>query len=183
MRRFCLLLAAAILSLSSPVAAQTSGAPVATASTKDDALRLQLANRFIQLVQGDQMGEAMGQMMGMFLPSSLAGASETEVAEFRAMMVEISGRMAPRLFDAIAPVYAEIFTTEELRALVDFYESDLGRSMMQKSYAAAPRMAEVMRTVMPDVMSDMVVVICERLECSADDLRQAKARLRAQFGG
>ncbi len=182
MRVFCLILAATVLSLSSPAAAQTV-VPAPSATAKDEAVKLQLANRFITLIQGEQMGEMMGQMTGMFLPSNMAGASDAEVAEYRAMMTEISTRMMPRIFGVMAPIYADIFTLEELQALVAFYESDLGRSMMEKSYAAAPRIAVAMQAAMPEIMSDMAVVICDQLKCSAEELREMKAQMRSASGG
>ncbi len=170
------------LSCAASASAQTTAARPA-AEAKQDALKLQLANRFITLMQGDQMGEAMGQMMAAMTPASLADASTAEIAEYRSLMTEISTRMMPRIFEVMAPIYADIFTVEELQALVAFYESDLGRSMMTKSYAAAPRIAEAMQSAMPAIMSDMASVICDRFECSAEELRALKSEVRAQSGG
>ncbi|MGQ2990612.1 MAG: DUF2059 domain-containing protein [Brevundimonas sp.] len=183
MRRFCLVLMAALLSFACPAAAQTT-APAAppAASSKDAALKMQLANRFITLIQGEQMGEMMGQMVNSFMDDELEGLSGQEVADYRAAMNEVMRRMMPQLFDAIAPVYADIFTVEELRGLVAFYESDLGRSLIAKSYEAGPRMSEAIQAAMPAILSDMAVVVCDQLKCSAEELREMKAQMRAAPG-
>jgi hypothetical protein len=172
------LAAALLFANAAPAAAQTAAAPPPATQAKADALKLQLANRFIAAMQGDQMGEMIAQMSTAMLPESMQGASTEELARYRETMGEISSRMMPRIFEAMAPIYADIFTVEELRALVEFYESDIGRSMMTKSYEAAPRMAEAMQAVMPAIMADMAVVICERFECSAEELRELKASMQ-----
>jgi hypothetical protein len=176
--------AAALLSVGvmpAPVLAEDQSAPApATTQAKADALKLQLANRFIAAMQTEQMGEMISQMSMTLTPEGLEEASDDELAEYREVVGDMAARMMPRIFDAMAPIYADIFTVEELRALVDFYESDIGQSMMTKTYAAAPRMAEAMQVVMPAIMADMAAAMCERFECSAEELREMKAAMQAQ---
>lgn len=174
---------AALLSFASPAAAQTDGPAPSATTAKDAALKLQLANRFISLIQGDQMGEMMSQMMSGVMEDELEGMSGPQASDYRAAMSAMMGQMMPRLLDAIAPVYAEIFTAEELRGLVAFYESDLGRSLIAKSYEAGPRMSEAIQAAMPAILSDMAVVVCDQLKCSAEELRDMKAEMRAASGG
>lgn len=176
--------AAALLSVGvmpAPVLAEDQSTPApATTQAKADALKLQLANRFIAAMQTEQMSGMMGQMATVMLPESLEGASADEVAEYRDVITDMTSRMMPRIFDAMAPIYADIFTVEELRALVEFYESDVGQSMITKSFEAAPRMMEAMEVIMPEVMADMAAAMCERFECSAEELREMKAAMQAQ---
>lgn len=180
MPRLGLMLMAAALSLAGPVSAQTVAPNTSVVSSKDAALKMQLANRFIALIQGEQMGEMMSQMVDVFMDDQLEGMSGQEIADYRTAMNEVMRRMMPRVFDAIAPVYAEIFTLEELRGLVAFYESDLGQSLVAKSYEAAPRMSEAIQAAMPGIMSDMAVVVCDQLKCSAEQLRDMKAQMRGE---
>jgi len=62
-------------------------APAALAETLDDgAARLALANKFVSLMQGEELGAALGQMTSMMMPAELEGMSEDEAAKFRAVM-------------------------------------------------------------------------------------------------
>lgn len=172
-----LLLALTIMAAPAVANAQTAGQP---ASQTEAAERLVLANKFLALMQGDQMAASMRQMMSMMTP-----ANSNVPADERAMINEVTGEMVeimlPRLFEAMAPVYADIFTLEELRALVAFYESDLGRSMVRKSFEASPRIAEAAMAVMPGVMSEMSDRLCDRLECTADQRRAVKAAMTQAY--
>jgi len=152
-------------------------APAATAGTNDvSAEKLALANKFIALIQGEQMGASLGQMTAMMMPRSDTMSAE-QAAEAREIMAEATASMLPRMFEAIAPIYADIFTLEELRALVDFYQSDVGRSMMSKSYAAAPRIGAAIQAIMPELMADMGDQLCNRLQCTPEEKREVKAAM------
>ena len=158
-------------------------APAALAETRDDgAARLALANKFVSLMQGEELGAALGQMTSMMMPAELEGMSEDEAAKFRAVMGEVTARMMPRMFEAMAPIYADIFTLEELQALVDFYQSDVGRSMVTKSYQAAPRLAEAVQAIMPEIMAEMGNVLCDEFECTAEQRRELKAAMSQAVG-
>jgi len=168
-----LLLALAIMAAPAAANAQTAG--------QDDAAeRLALANKFIVLVQGEQMGASMRQMMGMITPqnSRLPPEQQAIINDVTGEMVEV---MLPRMFEAMAPVYADIFTVEELRGLVAFYESDIGQSMVRKSFEAAPRIAEVTMGLMPEMMGEMADRMCDRLGCSADERRAVKAAMTQAY--
>ena len=116
------------------------------------------------------------------MPAELEGMSEDEAAKFRAVMGEVTARMMPRMFEAMAPIYADIFTLEELQALVDFYQSDVGRSMVTKSYQAAPRLAEAVQAIMPEIMAEMGNVLCDEFECTAEQRRELKAAMSQAVG-
>jgi len=157
-------------------------APAALAGTRaEEAQKLALANRFITLIQGDQMGASLGQMTSALMPEN-HGMSPEEAARFREAMSEVTASMTARVFEAMAPIYADIFTLQELQALVDFYDSDLGRSMMQKTYAASPRMAAEMQAIMPELMADMGAQLCDRLDCTPEQRREMKVGMSAGIG-
>lgn len=154
-----------------------AGPGVALADARsDEVARLALANKFVMLMQGEELTAAMTQMMDMMIPP-IDDVSDEEAAEIRAVAVEVSQSMMPRMFEAMAPVYADIFTLEELRGLVAFYESDLGQSLMRKSYQAMPRLNEAAMSVMPEMLTGMGDTMCDRLECSADERREMKAAM------
>jgi hypothetical protein len=171
--------------LAGPMAAQAEGAAPepAPAAVRDEATaKLRLARRFIAAIQTDQMGAMLGQMTTAMTPPR-AGMSQAESDAVRSAIQRAGEQMLPRMFDAMAPIYADIFTMEELNGLVDFYESDIGRSMIQKSYAAAPRMTQAMMAMMPELMHDMADTMCKELDCTAEErARMDAAMAQAGFG-
>lgn len=142
------------------------------------AVRLDLSRRFIEAIQGEQMAASLGQMANSFRPPQAGLSAEEAAAVDRAMIVAMEQGL-PRMFDAVAPVYAEIFTLEELTALVSFYESEVGRSLMAKSAAATPRMTEVVMAAMPEVMREMADGMCKELSCSASERSAINASIAA----
>lgn len=175
--------------LAGPVVAQDAGVPEVPAAdgtalvqvSDPAAFRLTLARKLIALMQTDQMADMMNQVTASF-----AVDDPRLNAEEQAMMDEVSAEMVemmiPRMFDAMAPIYADIFTIEELQAVIEFYESDVGRSMLKKSYAAAPLMIEAVQDLMPEMMGEMADRICNRMECTPTERRQMKAEMMRAIG-
>ena len=162
-----------------------SGPPVpvaaAAAPVRDEAAaKLALARRFITAMQGEQLGASLAQMSGSMIPPNENLAADQNAAIRRAMEQSMAD-LLPRLFDAMAPVYADIFTMEELTALVNFYESDIGRSLMTKSLEAAPRISEIANAMMPEVLHDMMDTLCKEMGCTTAQ-RQAIDEELAQSG-
>lgn len=147
------------------------------AQSNDSSKRLALSHRFIELMQAEQMGAMLGQMMVQMSPSVSEDMTEAEADEFAAVMAEVTADMMPRLFDAMAPVYAEIFTLEELEGLVAFYESDIGQSLMRKSYESGPEIMAAVNAIMPELLVEMGDEMCDHYECTPDQRREMKASM------
>ena len=98
-------------------------------------------------------------------------------------MVDSFSALMPRMFDAMAPVYADVFTIEELRGLNAFYESDLGRALLEKTFVALPRInaasQAVMMEAMPGIMTRVGDRLCVHLKCTPDQRREMKAGMAA----
>jgi len=154
---------------------------VVPAAPDEAARRLELAERFIALMQVDQMSEMMqGLAVGMVPPSSRdLPAREQEI--LTAALTEAVGQMMPRMFEAMAPVYAEIFTLQELEELVAFYESPTGLAFVTKSFEAFPQITAVMNSIMPEILNDMATNLCDSLGCTPDELRELKAEIARSF--
>lgn len=166
-----LLFASAVFA--SPMAASAASLP------RDEAqVRLDLSRRFIAALQTDQMTAMIGQVSTSLTPPR-AGLTQAQTEAVDRAMVEMTEQMMSRLFDAMAPIYADIFTLEELTGLVAFYESDIGQSMMTKSYAAAPRITAVVLEMMPDIMSGIADSMCKELGCTAKQRADIDAGIAA----
>jgi len=162
------------------VSALFAGPTIAHAGPMRDeaAVRLSLSRRFIDALQADQMATMIGQVTTTFAPPA-EGLTDDERAAIQRATTAMTTEMTSRLLDAMAPIYADIFTLEELNALVAFYESDIGRSMMAKSYAAAPRITAVVMEMMPEMVRTMVDSMCKDLGCSAQERARMDAALAA----
>ena len=172
MLRFFTGLCAALAVLAAPL----------SASARDEASeRLDLAYRFVALMQVEDMAKAMEESFIGLFPAT-EGMDPDDARAVEETMSEMMQEYMPALFKAMAPVYADIFTLEELRALVAFYESDVGRSMVRKSYEAAPRIGVVAQTVLPPVLERAMDRLCDRLECSAQERQEMKSALKGQVG-
>lgn len=152
-------------------------APIAAQARDEASERLDLAHRFVSLIQPADMAKAMSRSLSGLFPSVNELPPE-HVNAVQETMSEMMQEYMPALFKAMAPVYAEIFTLQELQALVAFYESDVGRSMVRKSYEATPRVAAVAQQVLPPVLERAMDRLCNRLECSAQERQAMKARLQ-----
>jgi uncharacterized protein len=71
----------------------------------------------------------------------------------------------PTYFDRVATIYAQVFTLEELRAMVSFYESPIGQSITSKSASLAPVVTQEMQAQLPALTALMRKHLCERLDC------------------
>ena len=184
----CAALAGAAL-LAGPAVLHAEGAepapPVAAVPEpiRDEAAaKLRLARRFIALMQTDQMGAMISQMTTAMTPPR-AGMSQAQSDAVRHAIQTATEAAMPRMFDAMAPIYADIFTMEELTGLVEFYESDIGRSMISKMYEAGPRMSEAAMSIVPDMMHDMADSMCKELGCSDEErARMDQAMAEAGYG-
>lgn len=141
MRNLTIFLAVFFLALAKPVAADPS---------VDQ--RLALAKEVLKLTRATDVIENMMPSMiqqQMQLLESMGGqkaltdvqkaAVEKAVADFTAVFAE---SFAP-LMDEMAGLYAEKFSEEDLRALRDFYRSDVGKRFIDGGVELVPQVAQL----------------------------------------
>jgi len=117
----------------------------------DEASKSAKAEELLQLTQGDQMMKMMEPMMkGM-----LAQMDKDMPAEQRARVGEMQGKMMAlvavslsKAKPALAKVYTDTYTEEEIDGILAFYKSPAGKAFLQK-------MPEVMQRSMPVMMQMM----------------------------
>lgn len=154
----------------------------ALAQDADREARLALAERAFQAMQADQMADQMMVIMQAVPQPELEGMTGAERIAFDEVMAEVMQTTMDRMFDGMTEVYADIYTYEELEALVAFYESPIGRSIIEKAALATPHIIELMNEIMPDMMRQMVNGMCDRLECTAEERRAIQQEVMAQMG-
>jgi len=112
----------------------------------DEASKSAKAEELLQLTQGDQMMKMMEPMMkGMMaqMPEQRARVGEMQGK----MMSLVAGRLS-KAKPALAKVYTDTYTEEEIDGILVFYKSPAGKAFLEK-------MPEVMQRSMPVMMQMM----------------------------
>jgi hypothetical protein len=120
-------------------------------------------------------------MISAMMPDEAEGMPQADFVELRAAAGEVTAELMPHIYDAVAPIYADIFTAEELRAMLAFYDSEIGRSIMRKTIEATPALEEAMQAALPALTDDLVEALCARLECTPAEKRDMRERIRPTF--
>lgn len=63
--------------------------------------------------------------------------------------------MMSELMEKFIPVYAEVFSEDELRAMAEFYESPVGQSIMRKMPLMGPQAGRIAAEEMPRIQAAM----------------------------
>ena len=175
MRRLILSTGLSVGLLLSPVSgfAQSAHAPAtettAPAAKPPSDRALSLARRYFVAMHFEQ---TMLQVYeNMDLMQMLAGGEDGDDGLDRKAMNEAAreaiSALSPKMVEAMIPVVATHFTEAELEAMVTFYESDIGKSVIDKSATMnGPLLASIM-DLMPDYMNDIIDRYCSKTNCSS----------------
>jgi hypothetical protein len=142
-----------------------------------DPVTRDLAHRYLATIH---FRETMSRMIDQIFPTMLSGMmanAQSLTAEQKAALVssgrEMMADFAPRFEDKAAEVIAGNYTAEELTALVNFYESPIGRQITDKSLNLQQVTAQSVQSLAPQMMQDMFRRLCDKIACPAS--------LKAQF--
>lgn len=168
MKRLAILVVAAALCLTSG-AAQARQAPPPPAASKATPETRALAVRYFDAIHYDKLlGQMMDQMVPMMIDSMRKQTpSVTEdqgrlVGEVAAESArEMTGKMKAPMIDAMA----EVFTEQELRDLVAFYEGPSGQALIAKTPELTQRMMGQMPGIMAETQIKMREKLCAKLGC------------------
>lgn len=103
-----------------------------------------------RLMQSFDIEELRDGMMGM-----LDAAKPYNVPSFECANMIDDALNAEWLKGYLAVLYARYFTAEELNALADFYETDLGRSVMEKLARFGPELGASLGQIIPFRLSEV----------------------------
>ena len=128
----------------------------------DEATKSAKAEELIQLTQTDQMMKMMEPMMkGM-----MAQANKDIPAEQRAKVGEMQEKLLSMITvrinkakPALAKVYTDTYTEEELDAILTFYKSPAGKSLIQKMPEVMQRSMPVMMQMMSDLQPEIMKMV------------------------
>jgi hypothetical protein len=169
--RKLILAGAALLTLALGVpqmAAAQTAAPATSGATPE---KIALVKRYFADMHINQM---IGGMLHQMMPAMLAQVRKTHPEITDAQMQGLTDAVTdsmneymPKMIDAMIPVYADTFSTEELTKLDEFYESPVGQSILAKMPVAMQKATPVMMQLMPDMQADIVRRMCAKIDCTA----------------
>ncbi|PQA89638.1 DUF2059 domain-containing protein [Hyphococcus luteus] len=159
-------------------AAASVGLCAPALAADDSAEKMKLAEELVELSQAKQMSK---QIIAQMAPAqiqvikSMTPETDLSDAQLEAILTETSAIMREELepaidglIDDMTPVYAEVYTVEELQGVVDFYKSPVGASFLSKqSLAIEKSMAVSMQwaqNVIPGVMARAMPRIQEKVK-------------------
>jgi uncharacterized protein len=161
------LLACAVVTGPGSVSAQAPAAPPAAAvNPKAEAL----VRRYLAAIHFEQL---LDTMMGSMIPLMTDNLSQqypsltAEQREEIGVVVRDTMRedFTPKMLARMVPIYAQTFSVSELEAMVAFYESPAGQTIMKKTPGLAPKSAEVARELLPGMQKDVVARLCAKVDC------------------
>ncbi len=153
-------------------------APLAQAQVPDasgQAERQDLALRYFRIMHMDTQMKRVADMVSSIMVDQVlseqskgSDADKSKASEIvRSVLAESLGDIEPQYEQAASGVIATTFTTEELRALVNFYESPVGESIISKQSQLAAPLSQAMKALLPQMKSAMRRHLCEKIGCGA----------------
>lgn len=145
------------------------------ARARPSAKSLDYASRYAKAVN---MDKAMLDLMEMIMPLAIEaeagkrpGLTSKEKAALQSAALESSRVMSARFVELLTEKMAGVYTEEELRSLVEFYESPVGRSIAAKEDALAKASEAAAAELVPEFANDMVDRLCRKIDCEASTAR------------
>ena len=174
---------AAVLSASVLAGPVAQAAETPQAAPAPSARQLELTRRYIALTMTDQFEDALRQIIVQQAQAdpnadSLPEADREFIVE---LSVELTTDMIPQMLEAMVPIYARTFTEEELEAMIAFYDSEMGRSILRKTMTSLPEANQAAMSVMPQLMEKMAARICQYYGCEAEELEAVQRGMRGEI--
>ena len=151
--------------------AQTSATPASAAPvSKATPATRALAERYFEVVHYDKM---LNQMMKGMMPAMIEAmrrqtpdVTEAQGQIFSDVALEASQDMFRRMKAPMLDAMAEVFTEQELRDLIAFYQTPTGQALLAKTPELTQRMAADMPAIMGDMQAEMHAKLCARMTCA-----------------
>ena len=124
----------------------------------DEASKSAKAEELLQLTQGDQMMKMMEPMMkGMLaqMDKDMPAEQRAKVGEMQGKMMALVAASLNKVKPALAKVYTDTYTEEELDGILAFYKSPSGKAFIQKMPEMMQRLMPVMMQMMGDLQPEI----------------------------
>ena len=98
------------------------------------------------------------------------------------MAAELTHDLLPQMIEEMVPVYASVFTQAELESLLAFYETEMGRAILDKTIAVMPEANRAVLSVMPQMLDKMAARMCQHYGCEPGELEELQRGMREEAG-
>jgi hypothetical protein len=164
MRKFLTMLVLAS-AFAMPAAAQTAAQP--SAKTLELTRRV-VAAMHVEQTMAPMMRGMMQQQMQMIV-AQRKNLSEQQRTLLTGALTEAVGEMMDSglmttVMEKLIPAYAEVYSDEELQAMLDFYESPIGQSVLMKMPRLGPAATRAMIEITPKIQADLEQRVTKKLE-------------------
>lgn len=153
------------------------------AASQPSARQLELTRQYINLLMTDQLEGAIREMVGDEMANDTSAPALP--AEDRRFILDLTAEMTtdmvPLMVQEMVPVYAAVFTEEELLALIAFYDNPLGRSIADKSIIVMPEANRAIMSVVPQMLEKMTLRMCQHYQCTPEELEEMRRGMREGF--
>lgn len=154
-----------------PVAARQVAAPAVQTEPSPQAVAL--TRRYLAAMRvDDSLKPMMNSMMSAMLDQQIKSRRDltpeqqklAQKAISDALVETLDAGMLDRIFEVMIPSIARVFSESELRAMVDFYESPVGQSIIGKMPAYGEASSAAVVAIMPEMQADLEKRIRKNLE-------------------
>lgn len=125
----------------------------------DEASKTAKAQELLGLMQGDQMMKMVEPMMKRMLAQvdrpDLSAEQRAKLAETKEKVLALIGDRLNRATPALAKVYTDTYTEDEIEGVLAFYKSAVGKAFLEKMpqvmQRSVPVMMELMGSLQPEI--------------------------------
>lgn len=148
----------------------SGGSAMAQQPDADMARRTEMAQRLMDVSQGDYLNNLHKLIEGEVLNAmgDLDALPTDEAQWFRVNVPRMGVRMAQEMLMRMTALYAETFTAAELEAQLALYEGPVGRSIANKTMQLGVSQARMMEDMQVRYVQDMLTKLCAEFDCAAD---------------
>jgi hypothetical protein len=168
-----------------PEAAALTAPVVEGPAVRVDPKRLELARRIYDLIGAQTMATSVHSMttaMSLQFANMMDDRSEARAKAMVAAVGDGMNSIMPQVIDTSVSAMAHEFTEDQLRDILDFYQSPTGQVMLRKMPAIARQSNSAIVTYLPQMMAGVEDSFCSRVTCSSKErkgLEAAAARMAA----
>lgn len=173
-RTFLIAVLSAPILIAGAAAAQQVSPPalirVQAGGEEPDAERMELAGQIMNSVDVEQvtiraLDSSMEQMLSTGQYASMSKEDrDIMIAAVRAAIIDL----IPEIKEETRRQYATIFTAEELRGILEFYQTPAGKGLLSKADQLAAANGLMMNNLIPKLQVAMVRHLCEHYDCGED---------------
>ncbi len=124
----------------------------------DNAAKLALAREAISAMQADKMFDGMAAQMKQMaaqqtrLPASATAEQIKQAEELQGKILDLSMSEAKAMIGKMDAIYASVYSEAELKAMVAFFKSPEGQSMMSKQPQVMAQMMPLVQGMQQNLM-------------------------------